>query len=402
MRRPNQISDASSGPSAVLLLAADASSTGGIERSVRAMVEALRARYGPGSVGLLTVWHSAKPSPSCQVFHTGQLRADGQTQPVRRSEQLRFAADALIAARRWRHRRLVIVAAHPHFAAVAWLASRVSGAPYAVWCYGKEAWTRPSWSRRRALGRAGVVLAISDFTARRVKAAVPSANVEVVHLGLSPGQRLPEGPSKRGQLVLSVARLIPGDAYKGVDALISAFAGVTGRVPGAELVIVGDGPDRPRLEAIAAMFDVHERVRFAGRVDDDELASLYAKAAVFALPGRTQLGRCPEGEGFGLVFLEAAGAGAPVVAGRGGGTPDAVIDQVTGLLVDSDDPAAVTDAVARLLEDPALARRLGEAGRRRVRGHFSHEAFADRLTTVVDRLAGTERAPEPDPPTCAA
>src|SRR5207249_10983994 len=110
------------------------------------------------------------------------------------------------------------------------------------------------------------------------------------------------------------------------------------RVRDAELVIVGDGPDRQRLERTASLLRLDGRVRFAGRVSDEELASLYAGATVFALPGRARLGPHPEGEGFGLVFIEAGAAGLPVVAGRAGGTTEAVVDGETGLLVDPEDP----------------------------------------------------------------
>jgi len=157
-------------------------------------------------------------------------------------------------------------------------------------------------------------------------------------------------------------------------------------VPDARLTVVGDGPDRDRLERIATCLGIDARVQFAGEVDDERLRLLYTTAGVFALPGRVRLQPAPEGEGFGLVFLEAAAAGLPVVAGRAGGAVDAVVDLHTGFLVDPEDSEAVAARLVELLEDPDLARRLGDMGRARVAKEFSFERFAERLRAMVDRL----------------
>jgi phosphatidylinositol alpha-1,6-mannosyltransferase len=131
---------------------------------------------------------------------------------------------------------------------------------------------------------------------------------------------------------------------------------------------------------------VSEHVRFAGRVTDDELARLYRQAAVFALPGRAGLGPRAEGEGFGLVFIEAGAAGLPVVAGRAGGVPEAVAEEKSGILVDPSDPADVAAGVVRVLRDPALARRLAEGGRARAADLFSFAAFKGRVSGLVNEL----------------
>ena len=152
-----------------------------------------------------------------------------------------------------------------------------------------------------------------------------------------------------------------GERYKGHDQILEALP----RVPGARLVVAGDGDDRPRLEARAADLGCEERVTFTGFVSEATLAELYRRAAVFVMPSL--------GEGFGLVYLEAMRAGKPCVAARGSAADEVVADGETGFLVDRDDPEELASVLDRLLASPDLARRMGEAGRRRWREQFSLE-----------------------------
>ncbi len=148
--------------------------------------------------------------------------------------------------------------------------------------------------------------------------------------------------------------------------MLEALALIRARVPGAEWVVVGDGPLRAELERRAAQIGVRDAVRFTGRVSDVERDAWLDRARVFVMPSRLPAGGAG-GEGFGIVYLEAGAHGLPVVAGAVAGALDAVIDGETGVLVAPEDPSAVADAVAGLLLDPARARRLGEAGARRAR-----------------------------------
>jgi phosphatidyl-myo-inositol dimannoside synthase len=122
-------------------------------------------------------------------------------------------------------------------------------------------------------------------------------------------------------------------------------------------------------------------------VPEQQLPSYYAACDVFAMPCRSRWGGL-EVEGFGIVFLEAAAAGKPVVAGRSGGAEEAVADEVTGLLVEGREPKAVALAVARLLSDRAVAKRMGEAGRARVESDFTWDRQAARLAEILRRAAG--------------
>jgi phosphatidylinositol alpha-1,6-mannosyltransferase len=370
----------------VLVLASDAWGTGGIERVTRTLVRALADAFGAERVGLLSLYAQGdKPLP-CRLLYSGRRRHWGR---ISLAEKMAYLAACLSAARRWR-KRLAVVACHPHLAPVARACAAVAGRPYAVWCHGEEVWRPLRPAVRAALVAADAVFVPSRFTARQVErwAGLREGSVRVIPHCLPPdfptdGQRKPT-PSAR---VLAVARLVPEHAYKGVDTLLSAWPAILAQVPEAELVVIGEGPDRARLDGMARSLGLNGRVRFLGAVSDEHLARCYAEAAVFALPSRYRVGPRAEGEGFGLVLLEAAAMGLPVVAGRSGAVPEVVRDGETGLLVDPEDPRAVAEAVVRLLADRDLARRLGETGRRWVTDQFAYARFRDGVARLVRDLA---------------
>jgi phosphatidylinositol alpha-1,6-mannosyltransferase len=185
-----------------------------------------------------------------------------------------------------------------------------------------------------------------------------------------------------GPLVVGVSRLVP---RKGFDVLIEAVAGLSASNPGLTLAISGGGRDADRLAALAERLGAP--VRFLGRLPDADLASLYASADVFAMLCRNRWGGL-EQEGFGIVFAEAAAAGVPQVAGRSGGAAEAVIDGVTGLVVDRpDDRVEVAAALSRLLDDPALRAVMGVAARQRAEAEFTYDALAARLNAGLGALS---------------
>jgi phosphatidylinositol alpha-1,6-mannosyltransferase len=170
--------------------------------------------------------------------------------------------------------------------------------------------------------------------------------------------------------------------------LIRAAALLAPGHAGLCVAIGGTGRDRRRLERLVA--ETGAPVRLLGRVADDVLPDLYGCGDVFAMLCRNRWGGL-EQEGFGIVFLEAAAAGVPQVAGASGGAAEAVADGDTGVVVhDPKDPNAVADALAGLLDDPVRARAMGAAGRRRAVSDFSYDGLARRLG---DALAAWEAAP---------
>jgi phosphatidyl-myo-inositol dimannoside synthase len=182
-------------------------------------------------------------------------------------------------------------------------------------------------------------------------------------------------------LVVGLSRLVP---RKGFDVLIDAAAVVAKRRPTLQLAIAGSGRDRSRLERRARR--TGSPVRFLGRIDDADSASLLASADVFAMLCRERWAGL-EQEGFGIVFLEASACSVPVIAGRSGGSAEAVVDETTGIVIDRPkNVAEVAAAIERLLDDSDLAQRLGHAGRVRAEREFTYDRLAAFLHNGLQQL----------------
>jgi phosphatidylinositol alpha-1,6-mannosyltransferase len=186
---------------------------------------------------------------------------------------------------------------------------------------------------------------------------------------IPPGVDLPDAsegePHNGSATVVSVARL--DQRYKGIDVLLRAMPLVHARVPHVSLRIIGDGPRRGAYERLADAIGASAYVSFLGRLPDQQRNAMLAEAAVFAMPSR--LPADGGGEGFGIVYLEAAARTVPSVAGAVAGARDAVLDGKTGVLVDPTDHIAVAEALTELLSDPSRRAALGRAAAERARQH---------------------------------
>ncbi|HEY2767504.1 MAG TPA: glycosyltransferase family 4 protein [Solirubrobacteraceae bacterium] len=319
---------------------------------------------------------------------TRRVGALSRAQPVR---NLALNAAALREALAFRPH--VTLSAHIVASPAAACIARLLGARTVQYFYAKEI------PRRRRLAafaarRAHASIAISSYTAGLIE-ATGASGVDVRLI--APGVDLPDDPSPHSPgrpTFVTVARL--ADRYKGHDVLLASLTAVRERVPDVEWVVIGDGPLRPELEARADALGVADAVRFLGAVDDGERDRWLRCADVLAMPSR--LPACGlAGEGFGIVYLEAAAYGKPVVAGNVGGAVDAVADGVSGLLVDPADPGAVADAIATLLLDRGLARRLGSSGAERAR-RFAWPVIAGRVEALLleqlgKRVADSDAGP---------
>lgn len=257
--------------------------------------------------------------------------------------------------------------------------------PYAVFLHGIESWSATlDADRRAALRGARVRIAISPHTARRVAAAHPDLPaIETCLLALLPDDEAPDripadvrvdyGP----HAVVIVGRMSSTERYKGHDPLILAWPRVLAEVPNASLVIVGRGDDVERLRTKAAALGLGRSVHFPGFLPDVAVRAVMRNAAVFAMPSR--------GEGFGLVYLQAMRAGLPCLGSRDDAASDVIVDGDTGILVPRQDTDAIAGALARLLTDESMRRRMGEAGRRRFEGVFTYPRFRARLAGVLAR-----------------
>jgi phosphatidylinositol alpha-1,6-mannosyltransferase len=259
------------------------------------------------------------------------------------------------------------------------------GLRYAVVVHGAETivpGSIPGVRRRlaRTLAGADLLLPVSEYTLAKVlevlratrRRVPPSAllrpGVDLTRFGPRAdgmAHRRKLGLGEHHKVVLCLGRLV---RRKGVHRLIEALPEIAARVPETVAVVAGTGREERGLRRLARQ--VSAPVVFTGRVADDETPALYASADVFALPVADRWAGL-EVEGLGVVLLEAAASGLACVTGRSGGTPEAVLDGITGYVVDARDRAALVSATGKLLSDPRLARRMGDAGRAHVAEHFS-------------------------------
>lgn len=339
--------------------------------------------------------------------HEFDMREDA---PIyRRHLLLRFFRPRWLAALYWTNwlRRkekpsMLIVSHVLPMGKIARILRRLFGLPYVVILHGfdialaLDAKGKKLFDTKNILADAELVVANSEYTAGlAARAGVSKDRMMIVRPspGISPETTVTPVHVKElrahyglgfGFVVLSLGRLV---TRKGFDTLIEAIAVLRKRGEEVTLFIVGDGPEKKNLEHLAWEHGVTENVRFAGAVTDAELPALYASCDTFAMVPRS-IG--PDVEGFGIVYLEAGLMGKPVIGSRTGGVPDAVLDGKTGLLVPSDDPAALADAIVRLKNDPALAANLGVAGRLRAITEFDPEL---QMQPLIDFL--TDKTPTP-------
>ncbi len=195
--------------------------------------------------------------------------------------------------------------------------------------------------------------------------------------------RVELGLPSDGPLVVSVSRLVP---RKGMDVLIDAAVRLEPDLPGLTVAIAGHGRDADRLSGRIAEHGAP--VRLLGGLDDREIAVLVGAADVFAMACRNRwLGL--EQEGFGIVFVEAAAAGVPQVAGASGGAGEAVVDGETGIVVRRPTRVdGVARAIGRLLRDDGLRSRMALASRKRAEASFDYDVLAPRLAAALSGVGG--------------
>lgn len=279
---------------------------------------------------------------------------------------------------------------------IGWLFKRFSGTPYLVWSYGREILGPHRYPILRFLLQliiedADLIISVSEDTRRtlielgasphRVKVIYPSVDTQRFHPQVDGRSVIARHGLHDKRVILTVSRLFP---RKGIDTVIQALPNVLNSVPEAVYLIVGDGPDRNRLEALARELNVADHVYFVGAVDDAILPHYYAACDVFAMVSRA-IPEAGEVEGFGIVYLEAGASGKPVLAGRSGGVTEAVQDNVNGLLVDPLSVISVSDVLCDILTDPVLAARLGAGGRHRAQRRSRWELLETVKPVIVSQ-----------------
>ena len=241
------------------------------------------------------------------------------------------------------------------------------GIPCAAIAYGSELHPKhqpnPAWVRK-TLQQMDQVIVISNYTQKLVMNwGVPIEKSAIIHPGLTQDFSKRRIPSlKNNQLIneikiVTACRLIE---RKGVQTLLAAVARLKVQGIAVRLEIIGEGPYRFDLEKEVNRLGINDEVKFCGQVNNEQRQLIFANADVFALtPFETEDG---DVEGFGIVYVEAGFEGLPTIGSFSGGVPDAVQDNITGLLVPPQNEVALAEALEKLASDPILRNKLGKAG----------------------------------------
>ena len=224
-----------------------------------------------------------------------------------------------------------------------------------------------------------MLFAVSEFTRRRVE-RLTKRSVEVIGAGVAPAFSPGDAPTSPPVIVGCVSRFVP---RKGQARVLKACAELRAEGLDVHALLVGKGRDERRLRSLADRLEVP--TRFEVGVVFSELPALYREMHVFAMPCRSRWFGL-EAEGFGVVFLEAAASGLPVVAGGSGGAPETVAPGTTGFVVDRDD--ALVEVLRRLIVDPELRRSMGSAGADRAAKRYSWPVVAEHFAAGFEGAVG--------------
>lgn len=252
------------------------------------------------------------------------------------------------------------------------IAKYLGGPDYALLCHGLDVrMVRGIWKQkilRLMCHHAKAIFAASEATKQEILLRVPDANVTVMTPGVDAKEYIQKiearkrlGISEHEPIILSVTRLV---VRKGIDTAIRAISRVQAK-KSCVYAVIGEGTDGEHLKAIEK--ETGARVHWLGAVDNETKALWYAAADMFLLPVRDT---GDDVEGFGIVYLEAAMAGLPSIAGKSGGASEAVLDKKTGLVIEPEDVQGITSAIVQLLKDENMRISLGNTGRERALREF--------------------------------
>jgi phosphatidylinositol alpha-1,6-mannosyltransferase len=258
---------------------------------------------------------------------------------------------------------------------------------------------------RAVFRHADRVIFNSHFTMQSAMSRGVRCNAEVVYQGYdneSFGATARTGSMRARLSIPSTATLISTVGRmiqrKGMHVLVEAAPAILASRPNVHLVLVGDGPCLADVETQAAASPYRERIHLPGALPREEVAQLLADSDLFVNPAMVDDAGLTEP--LGIVSLEAMASGLSCVGSRVGGLPETIEDGVTGLLVEPAKADALAEAVGRLLDDPDLRTRMGQAGRRRASEHFTWSAQATRVAEIYREVleasgGGGERPPAP-------
>jgi phosphatidylinositol alpha-1,6-mannosyltransferase len=260
--------------------------------------------------------------------------------------------------------------------------------------HGHEVWWSKvwpfTWAMKSIARNVDHLTYLGEFTRRAISRTINSSaqsamvkiapGIDTEHFAPSDSSEL---KSQLGitdkKVIVSVGRLVH---RKGQDVLIEAMPQILSKIPKAHLLLIGEGPYRQYLEKRAKDLEIDSHITFIGRVMYSDLPKYICLGEVFVMPSRSRLAGL-EVEGLGIVYLEASACGLPVIAGNSGGAPDAVIDGVTGVVVDGKDQHVIATSIVNLLEDQEKAREMGRNGREWVINQWRWEIWSEKFRALL-------------------
>ena len=260
--------------------------------------------------------------------------------------------------------------------------------------HGHEVWWSKvwpfTWAMKSIARNVDHLTYLGEFTRRAISRTINSSaqsamvkiapGIDIEHFAPSDSSEL---KSQLGitdkKVIVSVGRLVH---RKGQDVLIEAMPQILSKIPKAHLLLIGEGPYRQYLEKRAKDLEIDSHITFIGRVMYSDLPKYICLGEVFVMPSRSRLAGL-EVEGLGIVYLEASACGLPVIAGNSGGAPDAVIDGVTGVVVDGKDQHVIATSIVNLLEDQEKAREMGRNGREWVINQWRWEIWSEKFRALL-------------------
>jgi len=287
-----------------------------------------------------------------------------------------------------------------HFGSTHWLggvlAKKIFKIPYVILVHGTEfnayfhgfTWA-DNWASKVVLRNASRVVVNSrttknlveehGYSSNRIHVVHPGANLASFEQYYSHQEVREKSQLKHKKVLLTVSRLV---SRKNHENVLKALPLVIERVPDLIYFVVGKGEEEDRLKGLTKNLGLGEYVKFVGYVEPEDVSFYYKTCDVFIMPSKRE-GK--DYEGFGIVYAEANACGKPVIGGKSGGVEDAVIDGVTGLLVDPENIEDISGAIIRLLTDQEYAKRLGENGRRRVEEELNWTMVGRKIEEIMKK-----------------
>lgn len=354
----------------LLILTPSFATIGGVQTYSRQLIEAASAVLGATSVRSVSIQDGIPHSSTAPALSA--------------SAKLRFFLGAIFAALKFRPD--LIIATHVGIAPIARFLSTFVRCPYWLVLHGIEVWEALPSAKLRALQESDAFIVLCRFPLEQAAtrhSLAPRATFVLPPYFAVPWRENHLPSHSVSHIVLTVGRLSASERYKGHDAMLEAWPEIVKQLPDAAYWIVGDGDDRPRLEAKAAQLGIAGSVRFLGVLTGEQLSDCYEQCDVFAMPAQSAPAATPpRGEGFGIVYVEALAHGKPVLAANVGAPAEFVRDGEFGVQVNPTNVREISERIVELLTNPERARGMGAAGRAWVANELTFDKFSERLRSA--------------------